>query len=85
MLALPKQAKAPSANESFNLLPHGLTSERSHMTPLKLLLCKTDEPGECIRAGIADQLKHARRFANSGPTTNVVNSGPSTCSLIRAG
>lgn len=85
MLPLPDQAKAPCENESFKLLPHGTVSERSHVTPPKRLLCKSDEPGERIRAGIADKLKPARRFANSGATTNVVNSGPSTCGLISAG
>ena len=72
-------------NELFEFLSDDLTSERPYATPLKLLLCKTDEPRKRVGAGIADQFKQACGFANSGPTTNVVNSGPSTCGLIGTG
>ena len=82
VLTLPHQPKAPCTHELLELFPHGLASERSHVTPLKRLLRKTDEPGERIGARIADELKHARRFADSGSTTNVVDSGPSTCGLV---
>jgi hypothetical protein len=85
VLPFPEQPKAPCTNELFELLPHGLTCERSYATPSKHSLCEIDEPGERIGARLIDQLEQARGFANSGPTPNVVNPVPSTRGPIGTG
>lgn len=77
--------KASTTNELFQLLCDCSAPERLYATPRKPLRRDTRQPSERFGARIAHELEQTGRLANSGPASDVMNPGPSTGSLTRAG
>ena len=85
MLPLADYPKVPSTNELFQVLLDVSAPECLYATASESFLRQTRELGERIGARIADELKQAGGFTNSGPVPDVMNSGPSTRGLMGAG
>ena len=85
MFPLADDLKPSTTNELFQSLFDRSAPERLYATPCEPFLRNTRQPSERFGACITDELEQTGGFANSGPASDLMNPGPSTGSLTRAG